>query len=154
MPNHCFEYIRLTKLHYLQWLLMPTNLFWWLFQLLPPTKTLLRSRVCEVNTMVSGGTGTLRNTSKKSSLRSKYNGFRGDGGLSEMLVKSRVCEVNTMVSGPPMSLNSCSVYCCFPGHLCCFRACAMWRLCGDYAKEGERRGERDEGRGERGEGRE
>ena len=35
-------------------------------------------------------------------------------------------EVNTMVSGPPMSLNSCSFYCCFTVVIyVVFRACAM-----------------------------
>ena len=78
------------------------------------SEILIKSRVCEVNTMVSGG----------------------NGGLSETLRKSRVCKVNTMVSGPPMSLNSCSFYCCFTVVIyVVFRACAMWRLCGDYAKE-------------------
>ena len=117
MPNHCLEYIPFTKLHYF-------NLFTMTFDVYKPVL------------MTVSAFATHQNTTAKSSLRSKYNGFRGDGGLSETLLKSRVCEVNTMVSGgrrtlrntilqsrvcevntmvsgPPMSLNSCSFYCCF-----------------------------------------
>ena len=47
-------------------------------------QALLRSRVCEVNTMVSGGQQTLRNITKKSRLRSKYNGVGGTAGSNNL----------------------------------------------------------------------
>ena len=92
-------------------------------------KVTLFTMTCDVSEPVLmnvSASATPQNTTAKSSLRSKYNGFRGDGGLSETLLKSRVCEVNTMVSGPPMYLNSCSFYCCFTVVIyVVFRACAM-----------------------------